>query len=716
MRFPLRLFLMLLLLTGLIATARAQLGGRLRPVVAELVADHTAIVPGTPFTLGVRFQMKPEWHIYWQNPGDVAGLPTTVTWELPAGFAAGPLQWPAPEKLLATLVPGEPPLVNYGYSGEVLLFATVTPPAAWTGDQAVELGAKVRWLACKDSCLPGQAGLSLKLPVAATANADPAQADRFAAARAALPASRHEWAFALSRRDDGAFVLRLRPPAGLAHDPGAITLIPAAKETIDDTATQPLTRDGGDWLLTVPAHPKLAAPPADLAGVLLAEHGWAAGGQPHALAFELAVTPDPAAAPPAAPVASEPALSLGKALLLALLGGLILNLMPCVLPVLSLKVLDVVNQAGGAHGKARLHGLVFTAGVLVSFWVLAGALLGLRAGGAALGWGFQLQEPGFVLALTALLFVFGLALFGVFEPGLALTGVGGNLMQRSGYGGSFASGVLATLVATPCTGPFMAPALGFALTQPASGALLIFTCLGLGMALPYLVLVSSPALLRFVPRPGAWMETFKQFLGFLMMATVAWLVYVLIGQAGPAALLPVLLALVVLALATWVLGRWAAPVRAPRTRLLARLVALLLAALALGGSYVVLREARPAPGGAPASGAIAWQPFAPDRIPALRAAGQAVFVDFTADWCLTCKYNERVAFTPAVGAAFTRLNIVPMVADWTARDEVIARELERHGRSGVPLYLLYPADPARPPIILPQILTEARVLEALEQR
>jgi thiol:disulfide interchange protein DsbD len=408
--------------------------------------------------------------------------------------------------------------------------------------------------------------------------------------------------------------------------------------------------------------------------------------------------------------------SFWQAILFAFIGGLILNLMPCVLPVLSLKILGFVNHADATHSKPLHHGLVFTAGVLLSFWLLAGTLLFLKAGGEQLGWGFQLQSPVFLVFITSFIFLFGLNLLGVFEIGTSLASAGSVASGKTGFSGSFLNGVTATIVATPCTAPFMGSALGYSLAQPAWIAMLIFTSIALGMAAPYVALSASPRLLKFVPRPGRWMETFKQFLGFILLATVLWLLWVMSIQVGTAGLILVLAALLLFGLAGWIIGRWDTLVASGRTKLLARGSALLLAAAALvvgigGASF----ENTASQNNSTQSGAIAWESFSPQRVDELRTAGKPIFIDFTAAWCLSCQVNEKVAFSSTeVQQRFADLGIVPLKAVWTARDQVIAQALAKFGRNSVPLYVIYHSASSEP-IVLPEILTPGIVLKALEQ-
>jgi thiol:disulfide interchange protein len=400
------------------------------------------------------------------------------------------------------------------------------------------------------------------------------------------------------------------------------------------------------------------------------------------------------------------------ALVFAFIGGIILNLMPCVLPVLSLKIMGIVHQAGESSQEKLKHGVLFTFGVLISFWILAGLLLALRAGGEQLGWGFQLQSPAFVTVLSIFLFLFGLSMFGVFEIGTSLMSVGQGAANKSAYTGSFTSGILATVVATPCTAPFMGSALGFALSQPATVSLLVFTFLGLGMAAPYLFLTMSPKLLQFIPKPGAWMESMKQFMGFLLMATVLWLLWVLSLQTGSEGVLILLAALLLVGLGGWVFGRWGNIAKSQPTRGIAQTVALVSIVGAMFFSLTNITAQTSEATGNHKQGRIEWQKFSPELVDRLRAEGKPVFIDFTAAWCLSCQMNEKVAFgVEEVQNAFIEKGIAAIKADWTNKDSVIAQSLASFGRNSVPLYVLYA--PNREAVLLPELLTPNLVLDAL---
>ena len=678
-----------------------------------LLANAAAVAPGQPLTVGLHFKLAPGWHTYWLNPG-YAGGPAKVKWTLPRGWRVGELQFPAPERI-ATPIPGVPgpPPVSYGYSGEVLLLAELTPPRDLAPGVNVRLEAKADWYVCSDEqvCEPGKATLALELPVAATPApaASPETAALFARFTALLPKPPPaEWEFIAQNIGHSVRVMVGLPeshgeaPVETEEQIPTIRYFPLKAVRVEEVDRSSLVFNDRTLMFQIPAVVG-AEPPKRLTGLLVIEK-WPEPRDARVLAIDLpSPPPTRAGARPTAggdaPAAGGTTSLLG-ALALAFLGGLLLNLMPCVLPVLSLKVLGFVEQARAGGAAPWRHGVAYTAGVLVSFLGLAGLLLALRASGQALGWGFQLQEPAFVVVTAVLLFLIALNLFGVFEVGVGLMGLAGGAGARGGLGGSFLTGVLATVVATPCIAPFMGTALAYALAAPAAAGLVVFASLALGLAAPYLVLAVVPGLLRFVPRPGAWMETFKHALGFPMLAVVVWLLGVLGKQTDTERLLRVVAGLLIVAAGAWVLGHWATPVRPARTRWLARGLALL--ALAAGLVFAL----RPPPRDA-------WEPFSPARLAELRAAGTPVFVDFTAAWCVTCRANETFAFTAAVYRAMAERGIVPLRADWTKQDPVITEALAGYGKTGVPYYVLYgrgPNAPPEPP--LGQVLTPGKLLEA----
>lgn len=692
-------------LAGLLVPALAPAAPvKTEHVEAELVAEHAAAVPGRSAWVGLRLRMEKDWHTYWKNPGD-SGLPTKIQWKLPPGWSAGPIVWPYPE--------AQPvgPLMNYGYSHEVVLLSEITVPANAAAGPA-NVGAEASWLVCKDICIPEKATLALAWSVATgEPPADAQRAALFAKARAQLPANVSGWE-AQSAIAGNKLTLRFVPPAG-AVAPAQAIFFPYRENFVDHPAPQVLTRDGAGLRLEVKLVEPVAPDVKEVAGLLVAQSPWP--GTPGRKAVEYAapvVAALPAAQAAVAVPGSEPATGLALALVFALAGGLLLNLMPCVFPVLGIKVMGFVRHA---HGDARalwLQGVVFSVGVLVSFLALAGLLLALRAGGAELGWGFQLQSPAFVTLLAALFFLMALNLFGLFEWGGFAQSITSDLSARGRYADAFLAGVLATVVATPCTAPFMGAAVGFTLAQPAPVSLAVFAMLGVGMALPVLALSFFPAALKRLPRPGPWMETFKQAMAFPLFATVVWLAWVLGAQAGNDAVLALLAGLLVLGMGAWIYGRWA------RSESLARFV---FAALFAGaGLWIAWPGAVSAPGAAraaipAAAGEIAWQPWSPERLAELRAAGTPVFVDFTAAWCVTCQVNKRVALNrEEVARALAERGVVALKADWTNHDPRITAALAELGRNALPVYALY-APGALQPKLLPEVLTASLVVDEISK-
>ena len=662
-------------------------------VKASLVSERDWIEPGKAVTVGLRLEMEDGWHTYWKNPGD-AGLPPKMNWRLPEGFTVGPIAWPTPDRIAV------PPLMSYGYEGEVVLPMVVETPADLTAGIDVRLGGRADWVECMEVCLPGRAEVELTLPVRAEAAPTSAAGPLFERARRAQPVAPEGWALDASSAG-GKILLSFHPPGGgVVEDAYFFAAEPG---TVEHPAAQVLHAGRTKHRLDVLPAKSRTEPLLRLDGVL-----WAQG---HAIRVDLPVTALAAVPPPPVPPPATAA-GLPLALTFAFLGGLILNLMPCVLPVLSLKVLGFVKQAGDDARKARVHGLVFTAGVLVSFWALLGLLLLLRAGGQHVGWGFQLQSPGFVVFLSFLFFLLGLNLFGVFEVGSSLIAAGNIAAGQSGLAHSFWNGVLATVVATPCTAPFMGSALGYGLSQTAAVSILVFTALGLGMAAPYLLLSFSPRLLRFLPPPGAWMVGFKQLMGFCLMATVVALLWLFGQQGGVDGMAFLLGALLLAGLGAWLYGRPSATPRGRSIRLVLS-AALVILGLAVGFGPARPRAAAPAAVG---SADLRWETWSDARVAELRAQGKPVFVDFTAAWCLTCKVNEKVALdTREVAERFAREGVTLLKADWTLRDDRITQALASYGRQGVPAYVLYGRDPAGEPHLLPEVLTPGVVFSALDR-
>jgi len=684
---PLRAVLLGLLAAGGLRAAAVRKGA----VEAELVSAVAGVQPGRPFEVALRLNHDFEWHSYWIYSG--TGYPTTIKWTLPPGWTAGDIRWPVPQ----VLIDSHHTIVGNGYSGEVFLPVTLTPPADLAPGTPVTLKAHVEWLMCKDVCMPGEADLDLTLPVVGgPPGPDPRWGAKLAAAQGQLPQPAAGWRFAAARSAK-TVTLTATPPAGSGFTAADLHFF-ADDGLIAYDQPQAITANAdGSFLLNLTTDPAGPANPTKLYGVLALAKGQVPG-----------VRVDVPFGAATGPSTKEQAASnksgsgfLGT-LVLAFVGGLILNLMPCVFPVLGIKILGFVNQAGADRRKVTLHGLVFVLGLLLSFWVLAGALLVLRAGGGELGWGFQLQEPGFVFALAVLLLVFALNLSGLFEVGLSATGVGGQLQMKSGFTGSFFTGVLATVVATPCSAPFLAPALGAALTLTPIESLAVFTAIALGLAVPYLLLSIFPGAIKFLPKPGAWMETFKQLMAFPLYATVGFLVWVLAAQTPDTGLLKVLFGLVLVAMAAWAYGRWTQHGGSPARK---RFGAVLAAVLLAGGIAW----------GWPAkqSTEVVWQPWSPETLTQLRNEGKSVYVDFTARWCATCQSNKAIVFSSAkVRAALREHGVVLLRADWTNKDPRITEALASFDRSAVPLDLIYaPGQDA--PAVLPELLTPEIVLDAL---
>jgi len=669
-------------------------------LTAELVAATQGIAPGQTIHLALRQKIQKGWHTYWRNPGD-SGEATQIAWTLPPDWRSGEIVWATPSRQPTG------PLMSYGYSGEVLLPVAITAPATARAGETAALKAHAVFLVCEEICIPEEALLELALPVTAgPAPPDPTWGKAIAKALADAPRPVGLTA-AFAHAPGGAVTLAIAGPTLKGADVAEAYFFPFEGSVLEHAKPQTIER--GPQGLTLSLAPGFAFQqgpgPGQLAGVLaLGDH-----------AFEVSAVPGPpppgasGLGPPAPKAAAGPGLGLPVAAVFALLGGLILNLMPCVFPVLAMKA---ASLAGHAHElpAARRQGLAFGAGVLATFLTLAGLLIALKTGGAAIGWGFQLQSPPVVAALSLLMLAVALNLSGVFEAGQSLQGAGGAFAGRGGLIGAFLTGALAVVVAAPCTAPFMAPALGWALVQGPAAALVVFAALGLGFAAPFVAVAFAPGLLRRLPRPGPWMDVLRKALAFPMYATAAWLAWVLTVQAGETALARLFAAAVILALAAWLWG--AAQRRQARGA----------GGRALAGAAAVLAVAALAaavwPYGEPAEASashLAYDAFTPERLAGARASGKPVFVNFTAAWCVTCQVNERTALsTRGVAQAFRETGAIYLKADWTRKDATIEAELASHGRAGVPLYLVYPASGGEP-AVLPQILTEGIVVRALRK-
>ncbi len=694
-----------LLLVVLAGPAFAQSVVQTENVRAELLADVAAVKPGEPFWVGLRQTMRPKWHTYWKNPGE-SGLPTEIVWTLPAGVTAGPIVWPVPHMFDIGGV------INYGFKDEAMLLVRIAPPADLAGP--LKLAAEANWLVCEDVCIPEEGKFELTLPLAATATpSDPKTRALFEAARRNVPME-SPWParYGVSKSGDPTLVVEAK---GLKADTiSNIYFFPAEWGAVAAMAKQTASVTAEGIRIPLKKGEAKTPMPAVLAGTLVLTEKTADGSVQQA--FDLSAKLDPAFVPQAMTLAAAGGeqLTLVQALLFALLGGLILNLMPCVFPVLAMKAAAFARLAGHERREMRRDGLAYSAGVLVSFAAMAAVVVAIRASVGDVTWGFQFQSPVFSLLIAYLFFVVGLNLSGVFAFGNRLAGVGQGLAARGGVTGSFFTGVLAVIVATPCTAPFMAAALGFALSQPAPATVAVLLAMGLGLALPYLALSMTPALQRLMPRPGLWMDRLRQFLAFPMYASAVWMIWVLTQQTGSDGVLYALGGMILIAFAIWLLriGSGSSPAIWLRRGVAAAAVLLAFAAvLKIDDSPATAASAT----GSPTSGVNfeGWERFSRERMTAAHAAGKPVFVDFTAAWCITCLVNERVALeTPASRKAFEQAGVVKLKGDWTNRDAEITSVLKELNRAGVPLYLFW-APGADQPKILPQVLMESMILSEL---
>jgi len=733
MRIPRLIFLMLLSL-GVGLPARAVSSSADAPHVrVELLVIPQGLNRGATADAGLYFKLEPGWHIYWMNPGD-AGEPPHIHWTLPAGITAGPLKFPAPKRLPLG------PLMDYGYENDVL-FPLQLRVANDAKAGPATLHAKVDWLVCRESCVPGKAELEVIRSVfdhPATPVALPADEKLLKRFLGLIPKSSSAKFNAVFQPTREGFRLSLET----GEREHSAVFFPFDPDILDNPAPQKLTPILNGLILDLKKDANLSANPAQLKGVLELSGGrtyeiaaelelsgvagrivpMVAGGQLNGETAPGAKAPSDLAQPKYGlkPVpfngAGSSSAGYGSTALwvvlfrtsgLAFLGGLLLNLMPCVFPVLFLKGLALVNSGNEERAKLRMHGMVYAAGILVSFWALVALLLGLRAAGATLGWGFQFQSPVFLALMAGLLFFLGLSLAGQFEIGLTLTSAGGSLAAKQGYTGSFFTGVLAVVVATPCTAPFMGAAVGYALSQSSLVTFAVFTALALGLAAPYVALTLQPAWTRLLPRPGAWMEVLCQAVAVPIFATVIWLAWVLAGGYGPGLLGSLLGSFLLLAIAGWFLGRW------PAKRWSATVAALILLVVVALDAFAPQKLTTASEALSPPEMNGLWQPWSAEAVSRSLAAGQPVFVDFTASWCLSCQVNERVALrTPEVEQAFQSRNVVLMKADWTRHDEAITQALTALGRSGVPAYALYTPGQSQPQM-LPEVLTPGIVTDAL---
>lgn len=693
----------LLAMTSLAAIAEPV---RRDHATVELITERPAVAPGERFHVGLRIRHDPEWHTYWINPGD-SGLPTRLDWRLPEGVTVGEIVWPAPRRFDLGGV------VNFGFEGDLLLPVPVTVDPGVPPGTRLELGAKASWLICKDICIPGDAELAVAVDVVAPDAAPPAAAsevtEAFVSAMAAVPKRLPASSARFAERGESIDIVVDGLREGI--DPGALEIFPVAPQILASAPSPAVALESGAIGIRSPKNDYFVGLPERVDLVVVhgsghAREAWAveaiAGEVP-----EIAVGMRGARgeARDGASVADDGGFrALLLAVLFALAGGVILNLMPCVFPVLALKAMGLMHAAHD-RGLARRHGLFYLVGVLTSFLALGGLLVGLRAGGEALGWGFQLQVPWVVGGLALLMLAMGLSLSGLYEIGGRWMNLGSELAGGEGDRASFFTGVLAVLVASPCTAPFMGPALGYAATQPAGVALAVFGALGLGLALPIVLVSFQPSLARWLPRPGAWMDTFKQAMAFPLYLTSVWLLWVLGRQVGVDAVALVLVGATAMAFGLWLLGRSSSGA--------ARATAGI--ALALAAASLALASTRDGPADAPSAdrAGVPIERWTPERLAALRAEGRPVLVNMTAAWCITCLANERVALSSGrFHEELDRHGIAYLKGDWTHRDSAITEYLARYGRNGVPLYVVYPRGTGDGEV-LPQLLTPDIVSQAL---
>lgn len=709
MRFNLRCSLLLLISLLLTFPVRAENTVRTEQVQVRLISESESLPAKGTAMLGFYFELAPEWHVYWENPGD-SGLPPKIRWTLPEGVSAGPVEWPTPERIRI----GH--LANYGYSKEVLFMVPMTIDAASTARDGFNLAAKMDWLVCREDCLPQSGNFSLTIPRSAEVRPSP-DAALFTAARAKLPRNDSALSLALGEVRPESFDLLLQLPGINSPLNSSVLFFPRQRSLIEAARPQTLTSSQNGWVLTVQKASTFTSMPERISGILRIDSNAEAEG--FLIEGETkAVAPGDPASAQTLPLQEQNIMLL---LLSAFLGGIILNLMPCVFPILSIKVLGLIGHADHSLRNRLSHAGAFLAGVLVSMWILAGALLLLRNAGEEVGWGFHLQSPMVVTVLSLLFIFIGLYFLGVFHWGNSLSSRASALDQREGLGGSFLSGLLAVVVATPCTAPFMGGAIGVGVLLGPVAALSIFTALGIGMAAPYILLMAFPRLSSFLPRPGAWMERLKEFFAFPMFATALWLLWVLSIQSGGVGVIIVLTAATLLIFASWTYRHFVHPSGTSRLKKAAGSIVALCAIL-LGLVLIFVPrtlavsqlQSTGSDGSVTDSHGLTWQKFSPQLITELQSAGRVIYVDYTAAWCLTCQLNKSVVFTSAaVQKAIADRNVALVRADWTNQDPIITESLSTFDRAGVPLNLVYHPGRKENPEVLPTLLTPQIVLEAL---
>lgn len=694
-----KLLLLLLSLIGLNVHA-ASFEAATEQVKAQLIASVNAVHAGDEILIGVNQRIIPHWHTYWKNPGD-SGLPTKIEYDLPTGSSAGEIQWATPHLIRLG------PVVNFGYDNEVTLLSRLKISKDAVVGSQLSIKAKVNWLVCEEACIPQEVELALKLPVV-DLNTDTGHGSPLteqASANLPIPSP---WKITLEQHNDF-LTLRIVGEELKSQSIQSVAFYPEEWGRINHSAQQPRKVVGDAVELELKSGDSPIKTGNALKGILAITEN---NGDISTRGYIVDVVLDEAVSR----TSEQSDLVLSSAMLLALLGGIILNLMPCVFPVLSIKALSLLKHAQQSPTQTKLQGLAYTAGILVSFISLGVLLILLKAGGAQIGWGFQFQSPLFVLIVAYLMFAVGLSLSGVFSIGGSIIGVGSSLTQKSGYSGSFFTGVLATIVATPCTAPFMGAALGFALSQPPFALLAVFVSLGFGLALPYLLLSYSPSLQRYLPKPGVWMDRLKQAMAFPMYAAAVWLVWVLVQQAGVNSVVIALGGMVLISFAAWLYET--TNFSETFTQRISTVFAILALMTALIGGYLGIETT--------AAGTVKnsettveknYEPYSAERLHDLRTEGKPVFVNFTAAWCISCLVNEKVALSQSsVKDEFKKRGITYLKGDWTNRNAEITKILSEFGRSGVPLYLYYPTGINAPPGILPQILTPEIVLQTIAEK
>lgn len=677
------------------------------PIHFDLKTESTEVKEDTPFWVALDVEIDKGWHLYWKNPGE-AGIAPQINWTLPEGFKVEAVEWPVPHKY------GFGGVETYGYEEKTILLSKILPPPTLKTGDTVKIAVELQYVVCNDeTCQPGSERSEKELRVSDLSPTPTAHlTSYFEGARAKIPApAKH---VKTHRKAD--IFESLVQAEGFDKE----ALQEAQFFPNEPTAAHFSITEGVDGLVAFHIPEDSFHEP--LKGVLVVNgKGYEVHVPVPDLNREIASSDiqikERLSVPPSDEVSST-----GLAIVFAFLGGMILNLMPCVLPVVSLKVLSFVKMAGSSRSAMLRQGLSFALGVILSFWALAGALLVLKSYGENVGWGFQLQDPLFVALFAAVMLIMALSLFGVFELGSSMASWAGQKEQSSRKKastlGSFFSGVLATAVATPCTGPFLGSAIGYAFTRPAYETLIIFTALGMGMAAPYILLSAFPKLSRFIPKPGEWMETLKQFMGFLMMLSVLWLTWVFMSQTSANAVIILLAAYLLIAFASWIYGKWSIPTKARKIRTVSSFVVLvtLMGAFKTASFASGMSDLQAEPVKTETSGDVyEWENFSPERVKALREQGTPVFIDFTAKWCLICQTNHLVLVNSEIEDKMNEMGVVRMKADWTKKDPVITEELKKFGRSGVPLYLLYGKDPDDEPQILPQVLTPDTIKAALNK-